>query len=513
MNDFRQAPTKEIYWGIFLVALVTLMFEILLTRVFSVIIWYHFAFLAISVAMFGMAAGAMHVFSFGKDLSADEIAKILTRNSLYLSISIVAAIASALQIPGFIGAFLPIIGPVIGIYVAVAPPFFFSGVCVSLILSYYAAHSSGLYAADLLGAALGCALLLSLLSIINTLTVVFIIAALAGCAALCFSVGDRGSSIRNWAAATIAIIMIGGIAHHFLSAAMFPFMRITTVKFQPEHELVYDRWNSYSRITVMGDPKKPVRAFAWGPSKSFPLGEIAHGLLLLIDGSNGTYMTEFHGKLNEVSYLREDLVNLGHMLRPLSSVMISGVGGGRDILSALAFNQKEILAVEINDAILRALTKDFGDYTGHLDRYPQVTIFNDEARSFLAHTNKHFDIIQISMIDTQAATAAGGFVLTENSLYTSEAWTVFLQHLNPTGMLTVSRWYAQGLPSEAYRMASLAVDSLKKLGVSDPKQHILMARVVPQRANDVWTDVATIAVSPRAYSIADVESFKKLCQR
>jgi len=516
-NQLSASPTKQVYWGIFLLALVTLMFEVLLTRVFSVMIWYHFAFMAISVAMFGMAVGAMRVFSFKKNLSVDDVSGILSRNSLYLAISIVAAIAIALQLPVLVGLFfspggLHTVTVLAGLYILVSLPFFFSGVCVSLILSYYSSHSSRLYAADLIGAALGCVLLLILLNSINTLSAVFIIGALAACASLCFSTSSSGRQSRKWALVTVGVISLCGVAHHLLPASVFPLMRITTVKFHPEQNLIFDQWNSYSRITVIGDPKKPERAFVWGPSKNFPLNKIAHRVMLTIDGSNGAALTEFHGDLDQVSYLRDDLVNLGHMLKSNSSVMVIGVGGGRDILSALAFKQKEIVAVEINGTILQVLTKYFGDFTGHLDRYPQVKIFNDEGRSYLKSSNKHFDIIQISMIDTQAATAAGGFVLTENSLFTSEAWTSFLQHLNPNGLLTVSRWYSPGLPSEAYRITSLAMDSLKNMGVKDPRRHILMARVAPGPQEDVWTDVATIAVSPTAFSDADVNRFENLCQ-
>ena len=73
----------------------------------------------------------------------------------------------------------------------------------------------------------------------------------------------------------------------------------------------------------------------------------------------------------------------------------------------------------------------FGDFTGHLDRIPGVRFVNDEARSFVARSPDRFGTIQISLIDTWAATAAGAFVLGENSLYTVEAWTTFLG-ISPT---------------------------------------------------------------------------------
>ena len=103
-----------------------------------------------------------------------------------------------------------------------------------------------------------------------------------------------------------------------------------------------------------------------------------------------------------------------------------------------------------------------------------MTFEVDEARSWFARTNRSFDIIQMSLIDTWAATGAGAFTLSENGLYTVEAWRIFLERLTPNGIFTVSRWYAPGEVNETGRMVSLAVATLQSLGVAAPKQHIFM---------------------------------------
>ena len=129
-------------------------------------------------------------------------------------------------------------------------------------------------------------------------------------------------------------------------------------------------------------------------------------------------------------------------------------------------------AVEINKDIIRTVNGRFGDFTGHLDRLPRVRFVNDEARSFIARSRERFDKIQISLIDTWAATAAGAFVLSENSIYTVEAWTTFLEHLSDDGLLSVSRWYFRDRPAEMYRTTTLAVEALRAIGVTDPRRHI-----------------------------------------
>ena len=158
-----------------------------------------------------------------------------------------------------------------------------------------------------------------------------------------------------------------------------------------------------------------------------------------------------------------------------------GVGGGRDVLSALVFDQKSVTGVEINDNILDTTNKIYGDFTGHLDRDPRVQFVNDEARSYLARDDKRYDIIQISLIDTWAATSAGAFALSENSLYTTEAWNIFLDRLKPDGVLSVSRWYRSPIASRSRRIAPWRSPrrTLKDRGVANPRDHMLICKGRP----------------------------------
>jgi hypothetical protein len=218
-------------------------------------------------------------------------------------------------------------------------------------------------------------------------------------------------------------------------------------------------------------------------------------------------LTNPQGDLHGLDFLRYDVTNLGHHLRPHGRALVVGVGGGRDVLAGLTFGKDAVVGVEINDQILDALTHRFGDFTGHIDRDPAVRLVNDEARSYIARTDERFDLIQISLIDTWAATAAGAFTFTENALYTVEAWRTFLSRLTPTGVLSVSRWYYGDIPAETYRLVSLAAEALRQQGITDPRRHILLgALTAPLGGNGV----GTILVSPSPFSDADVAHFTQV---
>jgi hypothetical protein len=173
-----------------------------------------------------------------------------------------------------------------------------------------------------------------------------------------------------------------------------------------------------------------------------------------------------------------------------------------------------VTAVDINKDIIGTVNGRFGDFTGHLDRDPRVRFVNDEARSFVARSPDRFGTIQISLIDTWAATAAGAFVLGENSLYTVEAWTTFLRHLTDDGILSVSRWYFRDRPAEMYRTAALAVEALRTVGVTDPRRHIAIVRSMrPATGSDAPDGVGTMLISRRPLTDAELETLEREAAR
>jgi hypothetical protein len=277
------------------------------------------------------------------------------------------------------------------------------------------------------------------------------------------------------------------------------------VKVGVEPPAIYEKWNSFSRLRVFGNPFAQHRPWTWGISPTFPQEKIVSQMILSIDSAAFTPIEYYRAKAEDVAHLRYDVTNMAHFLRGDADVLVVGVGGGRDIVSSLVFEQKSVTGVEINQAILDIINRVFADFTGRLDKEPKVTFVNDEAVSYIARIKDKFDIIQVSLIDTSAATAAGAFALTENSLYTVEAWKIFLDHLNPRGVLTFSRWYYRQRPGEIYRLTSLAVEALKCRGVKDPRRHIMIVGNVKPQSSELWPDgVGTILVSREPFSEKDV---------
>ena len=509
-------PGRFTYAGLLLVTLATLMFEILLTRIFSVTMWYHFAFMAISIAMFGMTVGAIWVFLRPNQFDAEHVPQRLAQHALLFAGSLVICFMVYLRVP-FIGDtsakgifFLAVS------YVLIAVPFVFSGVTVTLALTKFPGHVDKLYAADLVGAGIGCVALIYTLEITDAATAMFVVGTFAALGASCFAVGAAEAKLKQRALIATAVLAVASIGLTVFAEGRRPLIDITDTAKLTNDAYVSVRWNSHSRVTVTGNPDELSNAGGWGLSEaSGATNAKVRQLGMTIDTWAGTVITNFDGNTEPLSYMKDDVTNLAHYLRRDADVFVVGVGGGRDVLSALVFDQHSVTGVEINRNVLRSVTQDFADFSGHLERHPKVKLRIDEARSYITRSRDRYDIVQLSLIDTWAATAAGAFVLTENSLYTVDAWTTFLNRLKPRGVLTVSRWYYPARPGEALRIASLAREALVRIGVAEPRRHVILVKAPKASglSGALGNGVATILVSRDPFSDVDLTVLKHQLKR
>jgi hypothetical protein len=343
---------------------------------------------------------------------------------------------------------------------------------------------------------------------------VLAIAALAAIGGVCYALDEGSTRLVRWSALVSLALIVAAAGHTVLVWRGFPILRILYVKAGFEARPLYERWNSYSRIRVFGNPEADEKPYAWGMSPNWPADRTVKQLHLDIDVAAGTVLTKKPETRAEAEHLEYDVTNIGYYLRPNGHALVVGVGGGRDVLSALHFGASKVTGVEINTNILETLNGRFGDFTGHLDRDPRVRFVNDEARSFIARNDERYDVIQISLIDTWAATAAGAFVLSENSLYTVEAWDIFLSHMTPRGLLSVSRWSFSDRPGEVYRMTALATAALQRRGVADPRAHMAIVRSIRGDGGDDAPDgIGTLLVSPSPLDASDRATLAAQAQR
>jgi hypothetical protein len=489
-------PKAATYTGLFLTTLSLLQLELFLTRIFSVTMWYHFAFMAISLAMLGLAAGAVLV----EVMKKRDPHQTLANAALLFALSSAVCFAAQLYIPAEPETQ---IGWTALAFTVISVPFVLAGVVVCVALTRFPRHTGALYAADLAGSAVGCVLTIPILNYIHAPTAVIMNAGIAALAAAAFAMATKGR-LRWIASVSCAALLILATVNQ--SAR---FIDIRWVKGGRNWgDGLFEKWNALSRIHVRETGSEP---FGWGMSPAYAPSRKLDQLYLNIDSGAATVITKFDGNLQPLEHLKYDVTALAHYLRNQTSVLVIGVGGGRDILTSLVFGQRHVTGVEINPDILHVLTDRFGDYAGNLSKNPAVTLVHDEARSYIARSKEKFGIIQASLIDTWAASSAGAYVLTENGLYTKEGWQTFLSRLTDDGILTMSRWYYEAQPAETLRLAALATVSLMDMGVEDPRQHVMIVR--KQDSSEIGQySVATILVSKRPFTDVEIDRINQVSE-
>ena len=244
-----------------------------------------------------------------------------------------------------------------------------------------------------------------------------------------------------------------------------------------EAEPVHEVWTSTARITVFDRPIfSPAEGVPWG----WGYGErfeprATREMWIDQDGSAGTPVEALPGEPKDLGHLFYDVTSIGYQLTEPRTACVIGAGGGRDVVTALAAGAERVDAVEINGAILELVRGPLADFSGHIYERPEVRAIESEGRSFLTRTERRYDLIQISLVDSWAATAAGAYALSENYLYTVEAIRMYLRRLAPLGVVSISRWTDEVQPFESVRLILLAQEALRQQGVRSPRDHLLFA--------------------------------------
>ena len=453
---------KTILLAIAATSAALLMTELALTRIFSVTMFYHFAFLAISIALFGLSASGVFVYLMRARWAARDTSELLCIAALAHMSATVVALALLVRIPVTLSYSPENVVRMLAIYLLAAAPFFTGGAVLSLAFARLTARINALYASDLLGAALGCLALVPLMNLLGAPGVVLSAGALAAIAALCFA------PARLRRRAEVAVVLVLGMPLTLQLAGVGPFDVVAIKGSEREPQLLFSKWNSFSRVGVYDYPHHD-----WSLSPKFK-GKPGASLFMDIDASASTPILRATADLRDAGYLRYELTAIAYHLveRPDGfAALVIGPGGGRDVLSALAFGARRVQGVEINPIIVNdVMLGRFREYSGGLYARPDVSIDVEDGRSFVRRSPQRFDVIQASLVDTWAATAAGAYTLTENSLYTVEAFGEYLDHLAPGGLLTVTRWVVDGL-----RLVSLAQEACARRGL-DAAQHIAIVQ-------------------------------------
>lgn len=468
----------QFYFGVFCISGILMALQIMQSRIFSVTTWYHLSFLVVSIAMFGMTMGALRIYRGDEAEQRKNYADLMAMTSKKFSFFIIIALAAQLCIPIIIDSTIGFLLTLPLMAALTVGAYYHAGLCLSLAITRSPFPVPKTYGIDLAGAAAGCLGAVIMMNMMAAPTAVMILSLLALGTARCFISQQPAPQIdtqkKRRTEAFFCVVLVLIIANLMMPKYLVYPLWVKNLQLD-QTSISHDQWNAISRVTVSTE-YKDIPPLLWGGSPHFPKDITTSFYLLRIDGDAATPIHKFNAASSNLDFLDYDVTTIAYSGPQLESAAIIGVGGGRDVLSAHHAGIPSITALDINSIQIDLLTKTepYKSYSGLYD-LKGLTLINSEARSWFSHTPQTFDIIQMSLIDTWAATSAGAFALSENALYTVEGWETFFKRINPHGILTVSRWYFDDARSETERVLSLAVSTLINLGEENPAAHIYMA--------------------------------------
>ena len=467
--------------------------EVLLTRLLSVTTWYSLAFVVLNLAMLGLTAGSLQAARAEKQQL--PLAPWIGERLLMMSAGLLAAVAITVVTPLSFTPDLTAFASMLLVIAANTIPLTAGGAVIARLMSRSSVPIPTLYAVDLIAAALGALAPLVLLGPLSGPSATVLLAAIAAGASLL--VAEPARRIRS---ATLLIVSLIVIVVTETTTAGLLIHHSKGTNFRKTEPPMIEHWNplSYVYATDFQVLRYPV---LWAASPVFTPRGTYPTSTVRIDGDAWTPVHAYKDP-RELAFLQYDGVSAAHALRPRGTACIIGVGGGRDLLAALHFGHERVLGIEINPAMVELLEQL--EHVSPVLRDPRVKVVVGDGRAVLAQTTTQCSVIQASLIDTWAATSAGAFAHTEATLYTREAWALFMKRVEPNGILTFSRWYDPRHISETARLISLAVASLLDRGVTTPRDHLAVI------ANE---HCATLLVSPQAFSSKDREMLAVLEQR
>lgn len=468
----------QLYLGLGFTTLATFLLELSLTRLFSVVFFSHFAFLAISLALIGFGVGG--VFSYVIANRPGNLSAELGRLTFLNSVVVVPLLWFILTQHGTMTA-----GSLIAVYLASSIPFFFAGAVVSLAIGDAIGRMDRAYLFDLVGAAAGCLLLAPFLDVFGGPNTVIAAGVIYGVAASIWF--NRGGEAQLRASAVlvslllVTLMIMNGTAHFI------------DVQWAKGEKLAVERmakWNSFSRVGLSQADNK--ESTSW---------EIRIDSDATTEISNIDWANPLTADQKEKLLYRGE--GLPYLLRPGAKTLVIGSGGGYDLARALGSGSKDVTGVEINPIIANDIMRGQmrGESHGVYGR-PEVRISVEDGRSFIRASREKYQVLQASRVNTPGSTAVSS-ALSESSLYTVEAFEEYLAHLTEDGVIAFSR---SGMDPQidSLRTASAAMEALTRSGTRDATRHIIAVRERRQDPEQMEV-LDTLLISRHPFTSADLE--------
>jgi spermidine synthase len=478
-------------------------YEILLMRLLSIIQWHHFAYMMISVALLGYgAAGA--IVALAQRTIAPRFAAVFVTGAMLFGVSAIACFALAQRV-----AFNPLemlwnprqVLRLLVMYLLLFVPFFCAATCICLTFTRFHHQVHRIYSFDILGAGIGSVAIIVALFALTPVDALRLLGGAGLAAAALASIECRWH--RHWLPVLLlgaAAIVPAGLPGGWIALRPSEYKELSQTLRIKDARVVAESSSPLGLISVVESPSIPFR-YAPGLSLNAML-EPPPQLGVFTDGEGLSALNRYDGRREPLGYLDYLTSALPYHLLEHPRVLVLGSGAGADVLQAIYHQASTIDAVELNPQVIGLVQGRFAEFSGKPYSAPNVRVFVGEARGFIAGRDEHYDLIQVALLDSFGASSAGLYALSESYLYTVEAFQDYLRHLNPGGLLAITRWVTLP-PRDIPKLFATAMMAMERTGESQPSRRLALIRG--------WK-TATLVVKNGEISAAEIAALREFCR-
>jgi spermidine synthase/MFS family permease len=490
-------------YSVALLSATALAYEVLLVRFLSIIQWHHYAYMIISLALLGYGASGTFLAIFQNKLLKHFHVSYITNITLFG----LSSLFCFMFVQGL--SFNPqellfdrkqwLI--LTAIYLILSIPFFFAANAIGLALIQFRSQLSRIYAADLVGAAFGSLAIVLLLFIVFPTLALRLLSVLGIAAALLAAWEIQLHSRRINVMLSILLLILVLIPASSIQLTASPYKDLSQTLRISGTRIVEQQSSPLGLVSVVESTKIPLRH---APQLSLnAITELPPQLGLFIDGNGPSPITQFSEGNANLDYLDFLSSALPYHLKRTDKLLVLGAGGGSSVLQGLHLGAKQIDAVELNPQVIELVREKYGNYAGNIYKDKRVQLINKEARAYLSANEKKYGLIQVPILDSFNASATGLFSLSEDYLYTIEAFKLYLQHLELDGYLLINRWIKVP-PRDTLKIIATVIATLKQQGISDIAQRLVVIRG--------W-QTSAVLIKNGTFTAEELQAIRTFCQQ
>ncbi len=493
---------RRLFFATLLISAAAIAYEILLMRMLSIVQWHHFAYMIISLALLGYGASGTFI-ATAKRWLQPQFELFFSLSGLLFSVTMVACFVFGQRVP--FNALEIVWNPRQFFYLATSylvffVPFFFAACCIGLAFTCRRSYISRIYFFDLLGAGLGAMLIVASLFLLSPQNVLIMLAVLALIASALMGMASAARKPLVVTQMVCLAVLLLGLPQDWLEMRVSEYKGLNQAMQVVGSKILTVSSSPLGLLTVVESPRIP---FRYTPGLSINSRfEPPQQLAVFTDGDSMSVITGFDGNLDALGYMGDVTAALPYALLDEPHVLILGAGGGADVLLALYNGAGEIDAVELNPQMTKLVTDTYADFAGHLYDDDRITVHTQEARGFVARSVDQYDLIQVALLDSFAASGSGVQALNESYLYTVEAIQDYLQHTAPGGILAITRWLKLP-PRDNLKLVAMVLEALQEMGVTEPGRQLAMIRS--------W-NTSTLLVKQGAFSVDDIAVIREFAR-